>query len=172
MNGAPECGMKAAAGRCFSGPAAARLAALLCCLIVPHSFLSATQAPQTSPPQQTPAAQPSPEISTTQQAAPAAPAPADAVPEVNTHSSTPFESRVNLVPVRVVVHDSNGKAVPGLTKEDFRLFQDRRRQTISLFTVETPPLTERRRRWATDRSTRRVHSRNFHFAFAIRRTSV
>jgi VWFA-related protein len=135
--------MKAAAGRCFSGPAAARLAALLCCLIVPHSFLSATQAPQTSPPQQTPAAQPSPEISTTQQAAPAAPAPADAVPEVNTHSSTPFESRVNLVPVRVVVHDSNGKAVPGLTKEDFRLFQDRRPQTISLFTVETPASTEK-----------------------------
>jgi VWFA-related protein len=60
---------------------------------------------------------------------------------VDAHPSVPFESHVNLVPVRVIVHDSTGKAVTNLTKEDFRLFQDRKPQTISLFTVETPAST-------------------------------
>src|ERR1700683_1708257 len=134
--------MNAAAGRCFSVPTTARMGALFCCLLMPCSFLCAAQSPQSSPPQQAPAAQPATEITTTQQAAPAppqqTPASSDATSEVNTHASTPFESRVNLVPVRVVVHDSNGKAVANLTKEDFRLSQDRRSQTILHFSVETP----------------------------------
>ena len=134
--------MNAAAGRCFSVPTTARMGALFCCLLMPCSFLCAAQSPQNSPPQQAPAAQPATEITTTQQAAPAppqqTPASSDATSEVNTHASTPFESRVNLVPVRVVVHDSNGKAVANLTKEDFRLSQDRRPQTILHFSVETP----------------------------------
>jgi VWFA-related protein len=58
--------------------------------------------------------------------------------EVDTQSTVPFQSHVNLVPVRVVVHDGSGKVVTDLTKEDFRLFQDRRPQTISNFSVETP----------------------------------
>jgi len=120
---------------------------LLCCLLMPCSFLCAAQSPQASPPQQAPAAQPTPEITITQQAAPApppqAPASSDTSPEVNTHASVPFESHVNLVPVRVVVHDSNGKAVANLNKEDFRLFQDRRPQTISHFSVETPASVEK-----------------------------
>ena len=134
--------MKAAAGRFFSGSPTARMGVLFCCLLTPCSFLSAAQSPQTSSPQQTPAAQPAPEITTTQQAAsappPQAPSSSDATSEVNTHASTPFESHVNLVPVRVVVHDSNGEAVANLTKEDFRLSQDRRPQTILHFSVETP----------------------------------
>ena len=143
MDGAPGCGMKAAADRCFSGPTAARLAALLCCLSMPYAFLSAAQSPQSNPPSQTPTAQPTPEATTTPQAAqtpspPPPPASSDATSEVNMHSTTPFESRVNLVPVRVVVHDSSGKVVSNLTKEDFRLFQDRRPQTILHFSVETP----------------------------------
>jgi VWFA-related protein len=135
--------MKAAAGRWFSVPATARMGALLCGFLMACAVVSAAQSPQPTPPQQAPAAQPTPEITTTQQSAPTPSASSDKSPEVDTNSSAPFESHVNLVPVRVVVHDSNGKVVTNLTKEDFRLTQDRRPQTISLFTVETPASTEK-----------------------------
>jgi VWFA-related protein len=49
-----------------------------------------------------------------------------------------FKVRVNLVLVRVVVRDSQGKVVPNLKKEDFQLFDNRKLQTISSFTAETP----------------------------------
>jgi VWFA-related protein len=54
----------------------------------------------------------------------------------------------NLVVVRVVARDPDGKAVSGLRKEDFRLFDNGKLQTISTFSVESPeakapPLTER-----------------------------
>ncbi|MEJ2008664.1 MAG: VWA domain-containing protein [Acidobacteriota bacterium] len=46
-----------------------------------------------------------------------------------------FQLRVerNVVLVRVVVLDSHGKAVPGLTRKDFLLFDNGKRQTISGF---------------------------------------
>ncbi|HXO04199.1 MAG TPA: VWA domain-containing protein [Candidatus Sulfotelmatobacter sp.] len=137
--------MKAAAGFCPSVPAVARMGVLLCCLLVASRFVLAAQSPQPSAPQQAPAPQPTPEITTTQQAPPPAKpsASSDSGSEVNAHPSVPFESHVNLVPVRVVVHDSSGKVVTNLTKEDFRLFQDRRLQTISHFSMETPASTEK-----------------------------
>src|SRR5271170_5290843 len=142
MSGAPKCLMNAAVGRRFSS----RLGVLLFGLLMPCATLSAAS-PQSSPPPQTPATQPTPEITTTQQSAPTAPSKgptsSDATSEVDAHPSVPFESHVNLVPVRVVVHDSNGKVVTNLTKEDFRLFQDRRPQTISHFSVETPDFAEK-----------------------------
>jgi len=46
--------------------------------------------------------------------------------------------RVNVVEVRVVVRDEHGKPVPNLTREDFRLSDDGKAQTIANFTVETP----------------------------------
>jgi VWFA-related protein len=49
----------------------------------------------------------------------------------------PLESRVNLVPVRVVVRDSNGNAVANLHREDFQLFEDGKPQIVSNFTVES-----------------------------------
>ena len=51
---------------------------------------------------------------------------------------TTFKVRVNLVLVRVVVRDSQGKIVSNLKKEDFQLFDNRKLQTISSFSVETP----------------------------------
>ena len=45
--------------------------------------------------------------------------------------------RVNLVLVRVVVRDSEGKAVPGLKQEDFQIFDNGKRQKVSAFSVET-----------------------------------
>jgi VWFA-related protein len=60
-------------------------------------------------------------------------------PEINTRTSTvPLESRANLVPVRVVVHDASGHAVENLQKDDFQLKQDGKLQFITHFSVVTP----------------------------------
>src|SRR5882762_2552154 len=59
--------------------------------------------------------------------------------EVSSHDTpTTFKVRVNLVLVRVVVRDSQGKVVSNLKKEDFQLYDNRKLQTISSFSVETP----------------------------------
>jgi len=133
--------MSAAAVRPFSIYNSARLSLFLWGLLVPFASVFAQQSPQTdtapqSSPSPTLSAPPSPQS----QQSVAAPKAQSSEPssEVDTHASVPFQSHVNLVPVRVVVHDSNGKVVTGLIKEDFRLFQDRRPQTISHFSVETP----------------------------------
>jgi VWFA-related protein len=57
---------------------------------------------------------------------------------VTRDSATTFKVRVNLVQVRVVVRDENGKVVENLKKEDFLLFDNRKPQTISTFSMETP----------------------------------
>ena len=49
-----------------------------------------------------------------------------------------FRVRVNLVLVRVVVRDAQGKVIPHLRKEDFNLSDNRKLQTISTFSIETP----------------------------------
>ncbi|MGD0578574.1 MAG: VWA domain-containing protein [Bryobacteraceae bacterium] len=57
--------------------------------------------------------------------------------EVVTRDATPtFTSRVNLVPLSVVVRDGKGRAVGNLTKEDFRLTDNGKPQFISRFAVE------------------------------------
>ena len=59
--------------------------------------------------------------------------------EVTTHdTNTAFRVPVNLVLVRVVVRDDRGKIVQNLKKEDFRLFDNRKPQTISHFSSESP----------------------------------
>ena len=90
-------------------------------------------------------AQSDPSTPAQQQPGPSAGAPApppsnssDSALEMNTRdSSTPFSVRVNLVPVRVVVRDTHGQAVPNLRQDDFRVFQDGKQQLISHFSVET-----------------------------------
>jgi len=49
-----------------------------------------------------------------------------------------FKVRVNLVLVRVVVRDSDGKAIANLKQEDFQLFDNRKAQSIVTFSMETP----------------------------------
>jgi len=49
-----------------------------------------------------------------------------------------FKVRVNNVLVRVVVRDSYGKVVPNLRKEDFQLYDGRKLQTLTSFTMESP----------------------------------
>jgi VWFA-related protein len=59
--------------------------------------------------------------------------------EVSSRDTAPtFKVRVNLVLVRVVVRDQQGHVVPNLKKEDFQLTDNRKAQTISTFSVETP----------------------------------
>jgi VWFA-related protein len=59
--------------------------------------------------------------------------------EIVSHDSpATFKVRVNLVLVRVVVRDSNGKVISNLKKEDFQLADERKPQIISSFSVETP----------------------------------
>jgi VWFA-related protein len=52
-----------------------------------------------------------------------------------------FKVRANLVEVRVVVRDQNGKVIPNLHREDFQIFDDRKPQLLSTFDVDTvqPP---------------------------------
>ncbi len=58
--------------------------------------------------------------------------------EIVAHDSpATFKVRVNLVLVRVVVRDADGKAIANLKKEDFQLVDDRKPQIISSFSVET-----------------------------------
>jgi len=59
--------------------------------------------------------------------------------EVASHDTSPtFKVRVNLVLVRVVVRDQQGNVITNLKKEDFQLQDNRKPQTISTFSVETP----------------------------------
>jgi VWFA-related protein len=52
---------------------------------------------------------------------------------------SPFKVQVqrNMVLVRAIVRDANGRPVPGLRKEDFRLFDNGKPQTIDQFAVES-----------------------------------
>ena len=96
-----------------------------------------------NPPAETPA--PVPAVSAQDEKSKQAPAPqpSDQVPGNNSELSSQdhpatFKVRVNLVLVRVVVRDAQGKAVPNLRKEDFQLLDNRKPQVISSFSVETP----------------------------------
>lgn len=59
------------------------------------------------------------------------------VSEVETKEApAKFTSRVNLVPVTVVVRDREGHALGNLTKEDFRLLDNGKAQVIAKFSIE------------------------------------
>src|SRR5205807_8791828 len=68
-----------------------------------------------------------------------APDPSQNTAEVTTRDTpATFKVRVNLVLVRVVVRDDQGKVIENLKKEDFQIFDNRKPQTISTFSMETP----------------------------------
>ncbi len=70
---------------------------------------------------------------------PNAPKQAVEVQEVSTSDKpATFKVRVNVVLVRAVVRDSRGKLVANLKKEDFRLLDNNKLQSISSFSLETP----------------------------------
>lgn len=93
---------------------------------------------QTPPPPEVPPAASAPAQTTSEPAKLQAP-PANDNAEVSSRDTAPtFKVRVNLVLVRVVVRDQQGKIVPNLHKEDFLLSDNRKPQTITAFSVETP----------------------------------
>ena len=103
---------------------------LLCCVFFPGKRAIA-QAPAPAPSAPAPSAQ-------TEASGKPAPPPSSDNQEVSSRdTATTFKVRVNLVLVRVVVRDASGKVVNGLKKEDFQLFDNRKAQTISSFSVET-----------------------------------
>jgi VWFA-related protein len=59
-------------------------------------------------------------------------------------TGTAFKLRVNLVQVRVVVRDKQGKLVDGLKKEDFLLYDQGKLQTVSTFGLETQKTRQQR----------------------------
>ena len=90
-----------------------------------------------APPPAAPAQDPAPKSDTA--AKPAQEPASNDKQEVASHDApTTFKVRVNLVLVRVVVRDPQGKVVSNLKKEDFQLFDSRKVQTISSFNVESP----------------------------------
>jgi VWFA-related protein len=102
--------------------------------IFPFAGLPAARPQALSPTAQAPQAPPA---DTTQNAPkPDAKAPNDEI--VSHDSPAMFKVRVNVVLVRVVVRDSNGKVVTNLKKEDFQLADERKLQVISSFSTETP----------------------------------
>src|SRR5271157_3399619 len=59
------------------------------------------------------------------------------LPEFSTQEELQtFQVKVNLVEVRVVVRDAQNNAVGTLKQEDFLLFDDKKPQTITKFSVE------------------------------------
>jgi len=71
---------------------------------------------------------------------PAAQSPADTnSPELNSREERPtFKVNVRLVLVRVVARDAKGHAIGTLHKEDFQVFDNRKPQVITQFSVEQP----------------------------------
>lgn len=66
-------------------------------------------------------------------------------PELSSRDTgTTFKVRVNLVQVRVVVRDAKGELVPGLTKQDFEVYDQGKLETISTFGVETAETRRKR----------------------------
>jgi VWFA-related protein len=61
-------------------------------------------------------------------------------PTTTGQSASEFQLRVesNLVVVRIVVRDSQGRPVENLKKEDFKLFDNGQEQKVSQFSVEVP----------------------------------
>lgn len=111
-----------------------RAAGLVCLAAVIGAALA--QVPQTTSTGQPPPAS-APEKAQPAQDKPAQdkPLPEQTVTETR-EEATMFKTRVNLVMVPVVVRDSKGKTVPGLTKADFQLFDKGKPQTITRFSME------------------------------------
>jgi VWFA-related protein len=71
-----------------------------------------------------------------------APAPPSAITQLpQTETQAKIVKNVDLVVVPVTVKDSEGRLVPDLTKDEFRIFDDDVEQKIELFSVEAFPLS-------------------------------
>src|SRR5712672_1804438 len=106
---------------------------ILVCLVTCTDYQLRAQTPPPPAPAQDAPAKPDSTVT-----APTTPAPAQTEEVSSRDTPTTFKVRVNLVLVRVVVRDRQGKIVSNLKKEDFQLFDNKKLQNISSFAVETP----------------------------------
>ncbi len=84
-------------------------------------------------PQQTPAVQPS--------GPPAKDDFQNVAPETGSAAVTKFVVNTNFVEVPVIVKDSKGKQVAGLTYRDFKVFENNTREVLRTFSVDPTPLS-------------------------------
>src|SRR5229473_7022664 len=106
------------------------LMVFVCCVMISVGRLGAQTPPPPAPAQDAPS---KPDSTATPPPTPAQ------NEEVSSHDTpTTFKVRVNLVLVRVVVRDRQGKIVSNLKKEDFQLYDNRKPQAITSFSMETP----------------------------------
>jgi len=116
-------------------------APFLCLLWLGFALSASSLCAQTPPPADNATPPPAPQAAPAQQGtrpADSSPAQAASSEVVTRDTSTTFKVRVNVVLVRVVVRDQDGKVVENLKKEDFQLFDNRKPQSISTFSLETP----------------------------------
>ena len=60
---------------------------------------------------------------------------------VSAQQQPPFRSGASTVAVYTTVTDSSGRLVPGLTKDDFEIYDNGKLQPITLFATETQPIS-------------------------------
>ncbi|HXY25734.1 MAG TPA: VWA domain-containing protein [Candidatus Acidoferrum sp.] len=109
---------------------------VLVSLLFPCLYLPLGALGQETPPPPTTQAAPSQEGQSAKPEQAGQPAEVQEVATKDTPAT--FKVRVNVVLVRVVVRNAQGKVVPDLKKEDFQLFDGKKLQTIASFAVETP----------------------------------
>jgi VWFA-related protein len=106
-----------------------QIAVLLSALLLPPGGSAVAQQPAAPPPAAPAQSQPAPEQNTHEK---------NALEVTTKDAQATFVSKVNLVPINVVVRDDKGRAIGNLTKEDFRLTDNGKPQFISRFSVENP----------------------------------
>jgi len=131
----PPCRSK----QCFSGFGWSRCVVLLWLLAFAITAGAQSESVQAAPSQATPATQ----------------SPDQSAAEITAHEeATTFKVNVKLVVVRVVVRDSQGHAIGNLHKEDFQLFDNRKLQVITHFSLEQPGTQVAKERQSADENVR------------------
>jgi hypothetical protein len=111
-----------------------------CAVLNAQNSSAPTPAPAPAPPSATAPAPPAQDQTAKQDPAKPTDAqqPSNNSEMVTQEGPATFKVRVNLVLVRVVVRDQQGKVVPNLRREDFQLFDKGKPQAITYFSAETP----------------------------------